>query len=130
MKPADYALRLKVLRRERDYHQSEVDRLQVEIDSMDGNIHEINPAIGEYVCVDNTNSSGYKHYIHVKSYNKKPGGICLMGPGFEDGELFLAKADEHNFFGAEAETIRNISEEEFYQAFDEYVKSIRDTLTV
>lgn len=128
MKPADYALRLRVLRRERDHHQSEVARLQAEIDSMEGDTQKIAQTIGKYVCVDNTVNGGYKYYIHVKSYHNRPKGVCLVGPGFSDSRLYLEKTSEHTVFWTDTETIQNITEEEFYKAFDDHVKSVRDAL--
>ena len=127
MNKQEYENKLQELREERDFHEKEYKRLMEEMDRLETDQKFVDTLIGEYIIIDKKSEGGYKDYFHVHMYEKRPRGVTLYGKGFNinDKGDFLHISDAYFLSWTDFDKITNISVEEFHDALDEYMNTIR-----
>ena len=125
----EYKKKISELRKERDILRARANAIDREMDSLEVNSKIIDFTVGNYVIIDNTSRGGYKTYFHVNTWKNEPRGVRLYGKGFSVGSKCNIHLDESYSLNWE-HFIRpvEITEEEFFKAFDEEVKKIRKGL--
>lgn len=124
----EYEKKLSELRKERNMHQQEVDRINREMDELESNKDTIDLTIGEYISFDRRANGGYLYYFHVDTYDKRPRGVTLYGSGYSNSDLYIKKDGTLTVLWDEIDSIKLITEEEFYEHFDTHVAVIRKKL--
>ena len=125
----EYIKKISELRKERDLLRARADAIDREMDSLKVNSKIIDFTVGNYVIIDNTSRGGYKTYFHVDTWKNEPRGVKLYGRGFSIGNKYNIRLDESYTLNWEhfIQPVE-ITEEEFFKAFDEEVKKIRKGL--
>ena len=125
----EYVKKISELRKERDLLRARADAIDREMDSLEVNSKIIDFTVGNYVIIDNTSRGGYKTYFHVSTWKNEPRGVMLYGKGFSVGSKCNIHLDEsYNLNWEHFIQPVEITEEEFFKAFDEEVKKIRKGL--
>ena len=124
----EYNKKLSELRKERNMYQIEVDRINKEMDELESNKNAIDLTIGEYISFDRRRSGGYLYYFHVHKYDKRPRGVTLYGAGFSNSDNLIKKDTTLTVLWNEVDSLKIVSEKEFYNVFDEHVSDIRKKL--
>lgn len=127
----EYNIKIKELRKERDFHQQEANRLAKEMDELVNSIdkEKINWMIGKYIKIDRRNRGGYLEFFYVDSIDARPRGYLLYGKGFSiSTSIHLDSSTTIYIEDGNLENTSEITKEDFYNAFDEYVKLIRQEL--
>ena len=119
----EYKKKISELRKERDLLRARADAIDREMDSLKVNSKTIDFTVGNYVIIDNTSRGGYKTYFHVDTWKNEPRGVKLYGRGFSIGNKYNIRLDESYSLNWEhfVQPVE-ITEEEFFKAFDEEVK--------
>lgn len=132
MTTEEYNIKIKELRKERDFHQKEVSRLDKEMDELVNSIdkEKIDWMIGKYIKFDGRNKGHYLGFFHVNSIDTRPRGYTLYGKGFDINNSIIRINDTYSLYleGENFDYISEITEDDFYKAFDEYVKLCREKL--
>ena len=130
MNTEEYNIKIKELRKERDFHQEEYQRLMKEMDELSIDQQYIDVHIEKYIKLDRRLKGGYLEFFHVDHWEKRPRGIDLYGSGFVISDFIIKINDSTQIFIEldDISKIEEITEEEFYTAFDNYVKLIREKL--
>lgn len=125
----EYKKKISELRKERDILRARANAIDREMDSLEVNSKIIDFTVGNYVIIDNTSRGGYKTYFHVNTWKNEPRGVRLYGKGFSVGSTCNIHLDESYSLNWEhfIQPVE-ITEEEFFKAFDEEVKKIRKGL--
>lgn len=125
----EYKKKISELRKERDLLRARANAIDREMDSLEVNSKIIDFTVGNYVIIDNTSRGGYKTYFHVSTWKNEPRGVKLYGRGFSIGNKYNIHLDESYSLNWEhfIQPVE-ITEEEFFKAFDEEVKKIRKGL--
>lgn len=125
----EYKKKISELRKERDILRDRANAIDREMDSLEVNSKIIDFTVGNYVIIDNTSRGGYKTYFHVNTWKNEPRGVRLYGKGFSVGNKCNIHLDESYSLNWEhfIQPVE-ITEEEFFKAFDEEVKKIRKGL--
>ena len=125
----EYKKKISELRKERDILRARANAIDREMDSLEVNSKIIDFTVGNYVIIDNTSRGGYKTYFHVNTWKNEPRGVRLYGKGFSVGNKCNIHLDESYSLNWEhfIQPVE-ITEEEFFKAFDEEVKKIRKGL--
>ena len=125
----EYKKKISELRKERDILRARANAIDREMDSLEVNSKIIDFTVGNYVIIDNTGRGGYKTYFHVNTWKNEPRGVRLYGKGFSVGSTCNIRLDESYSLSWEhfIQPVE-ITEEEFFKAFDEEVKKIRKGL--
>lgn len=124
----EYEEKMSELRKERNRHQLEVDRINKEMDELESDKNSVDITVGEYISFDRRKSNGYLYYFHVHDYQKRPRGVTLYGSGFSNCELFIKKDNTLTIMWDEVDNLKIVTEKEFYEAFDNHVTHIRNEL--
>ena len=132
MTPEEYKIKIKELRKERDFHQKESNRLAKEMDELVNSIdkEKVDWMIGKYLKIDRRNKGGYLEFFYVDSIDNRPRGYTLYGKGFDISEIVIKIDDTCTLFVEDGnlDCISEITKDDFYKAFDEYVKLFREKL--
>lgn len=132
MTPEEYKIKIKELRKERDFHQKESNRLAKEMDELVNSIdkEKVNWMIGKYLKIDRRNKGGYLEFFYVDSIDNRPRGYTLYGKGFDISDISIKIDDTNTLFVEDGnlDCISEITKDDFYKAFDEYVKLFREKL--
>lgn len=130
MTTEEYNKTIKELRKERDFHQREANRLA---EAMDRLVNQIDKEktdwmIGKYIKIDRRNSGGYLEFFYVDSIDERPRGFTLYGKGFDISNLIIRVDNTCTLYVEDGnlDCISEISKEDFYKAFDKYIQLIRD----
>lgn len=130
MTTEEYNKTIKELRKERDFHQREANRLA---EAMDRLVNQIDKEktdwmIGKYIKIDRRNSGGYLEFFYVDSIDERPRGFTLYGKGFDISDLIIRVDNTCTLYVEDGnlDCISEISKEDFYKAFDKYIQLIRD----
>ena len=125
----EYVKKISELRKERDILMARANAIDREMDSLEVNSKIIDFTVGNYVIIDNTSRGGYKTHFHVNTCKNEPRGVRLYGMGFSVGSKYNIRLDESYSLNWEhfIQPVE-ITEEEFFKAFDEEVKKIRKGL--
>ena len=125
----EYKKKISELRKERDILRARANAIDREMDNLEVNSKIIDFTVGNYVIIDNTGRGGYKTYFHVNTWKNEPRGVRLYGMGFSVGSKYNIRLDESYSLNWEhfIQPVE-ITEEEFFKAFDEEVKKIRKGL--
>ena len=134
MTPEEYKIKIKELRKERDFHQKEVNRLADEMDELVNSIDKenVNWMIGKYIKIDGRKQGGYLEFFYVDSINTRPRGYTFYGKGFSINDFIIHLSETFILFveyDNNIECIKEITKEDFYKAYDEYVKLMREKLS-
>lgn len=125
----EYVKKISELRKERDILMARANAIDREMDSLEVNSKIIDFTVGNYVIIDNTSRGGYKTYFHVSTWKNELRGVMLYGKGFSVGSKCNIHLDEsYNLNWEHFIQPIEITEEEFFKAFDEEVKKIRKGL--
>lgn len=124
----EYEEKMSALRKERNRHQLEVNRINKEMDELESNKNSVEITVGEYISFDRRRSGGYLYYFHVNDYQKRPRGVTLYGSGFSNSDLFIKKDTTLAIMWNEVDNLKIVTEKEFYDAFDNHVSHIRKEL--
>ena len=125
----EYVKKISELRKERDILMARANAIDREMDSLEVNSKIIDFTVGNYVIIDNTSRGGYKTYFHVSTWKNEPRGVMLYGKGFSVGSKCNIHLDEsYNLNWEHFIQPIEITEEEFFKAFDEEVEKIRKGL--
>jgi len=130
MNAEEYKVKIKELRKERDFHQQEYQRLMKEMDELTIDSKYMDIHIGKFIKFDRRSRGGYLEFFHVDHWEKRPRGIDLYGSGFNVCEWSIHIDNSTQIFleDTDMNSIVEITEEDFYKAFDTYVAGIRKTL--
>ena len=132
MTPEEYKIKIKELRKERDFHQKEVNRLADEMDELVNSIDKenVNWMIGKYIKIDRRKQGGYLEFFYVDSIDTRPRGYTLYGKGFDISEIVISVSDTCTLFVEDGnlDCISEITKDDFYKAFNEYVRLFREKL--
>ena len=132
MTPEEYKIKIKELRKERDLHQAEANRLNQEMDDLVNSIdkEKVDWMIGKYLKIDRRNKGGYLEFFYVDSIDNRPRGYTLYGKGFDISDISIKIDDTNTLFVEDGnlDCISEITKDDFYKAFDEYVKLFREKL--
>lgn len=132
MTPEEYKIKIKELRKERDFHQKESNRLAKEMDELVNSIdkEKVDWMIGKYLKIDRRNKGGYLEFFYVDSIDNRPRGYTLYGKGFDISDISIKIDDTNTLFVEDGnlDCISEITKDDFYKAFDEYVKLFREKL--
>jgi len=132
MTPEEYNIKIKELRKERDFHQKEANRLDKEMDELVKSIdkEKVDWMIGKYLKIDRRNKGGYLEFFYVDSIDNRPRGYTLYGKGFNISNILIKIDDTNTLFVEDGnlDCISEITKDDFYKAFDEYVKLFREKL--
>lgn len=133
MTPEEYNIKIKELRKERDFHQEEANRFAKKMDELVNSIdkEKVDWMIGKYIQIDRRSKGGYLEFFYVDKIESRPRGYTLYGKGFDISEISIHIDSTCTLFVEDGnlDCISEISEEYFYKAFDEYVKLIREKLS-
>ena len=102
-----------------------MDRLAICVDK-----EQIVWMIGKYVTIDKRSKGGYLEFFYVDDIQDRPRGYTLYGKGFAISDLFIKINSTTTLFieDKDIDCISESSEEDFYKAFDEYVRLIKKEL--
>ena len=132
MDAKEYNIKIKELRKERDFHQKEANRLAKEMDELVNSIdkEKVDWMIGKYLKIDRRNKGGYLEFFYVDSIDNRPRGYTLYGKGFDISDISIKIDDTNTLFVEDGnlDCISEITKDDFYKAFDEYVKLFREKL--
>ena len=132
MTQEEYNVKIKELRKERDFHQKEVNRLVNEMDELVNSIdkEKVDWMIGKYIKIDRRNKGGYLEFFYVDSIDNRPRGYTLYGKGFSISEISIKIDDTNTLFVEDGnlDAVSEITKDIFYKAFDEYDKLFREKL--
>lgn len=125
----EYKEKISELRKERDLLRDRANAIDREMDRLEINSKIVDFVVGNYIIIDNTSKGGYKTYFHVDTWKNEPRGVRLYGKGFSVGNKYSIHLDESYTLSWEhfIQPIE-ITEEEFFNVFDEEVKKIRKGL--
>ena len=133
MDAKEYNIKIKELRKERDLHQAEVNRLNQEMDDLVNSIdkEKIDWMIGKYIKIDRRSKGGYLEFFYVDSIDSRPRGYTLYGKGFDISSILIKIDNTSTLFVEDGnlDCVTEISKEDFYKAFDEYIKKLREELS-
>lgn len=133
MDAKEYKITIKELREQRDFYQKEANRLNKEMDELVNSIDKetVNWMIGKYLKIDRRNKSGYLEFFYVDSIDNRPRGYTLYGKGFDISDISIKINDTTTLFVEDGnlDCISEITKDNFYKAFDEYIKIIRNKLS-
>ena len=133
MDPKEYKITIKELREQRDFYQKEANRLNKEMDELVNSIDKetVNWMIGKYLKIDRRNKGGYLEFFYVDSIDNRPRGYTLYGKGFNISDISIKIDDTTTLFVEDGnlDCISEITKDDFYKAFDEYIKIIRNKLS-
>lgn len=128
----EYNIKIKELRKQRDFHQKEANRLCEEMDILVNSIdkEKIDWIIGKYIKIDRRNSGGYLEFFYVDKIDNRPRGYTLYGKGFDISDSIIRIDNTCTLFVEDGniKCISEITKDDFYKAFDEYVKLFREKL--
>lgn len=130
MNQNEYKAKIKELRKQRDFHQKEYQRLMKEMDELTIDKKYVDIHVGKFIKFDRRRNGGYLEFFHVDHWEKRPRGIVLYGSGFNICEFSIKIDDSTQIFLEDnnIDSIVEITEEDFYKAFDVYVDGIRKKL--
>jgi len=132
MDAKEYKITIKELREQRDFYQKEANRLAKEMDELVNSINKetVNWMIGKYLKIDRRNTGGYLEFFYVDNIDTRPRGYTLYGKGFDISEIVIKINDTCTLFVEDGnlDCISEITKDDFYKAFDEYVKLFREKL--
>jgi len=132
MNTEEYNIKIKELRKERDFHQKEANRLAKEMDELVNSIdkEKVDWMIGKYIKIDRRNTGGYLEFFYVDFIDNRPRGYTLYGKGFDISDIVIKIDDSNTLFVEDGnlDCISEITKDDFYKAFDEYVKLFREKL--
>lgn len=132
MNTEEYNIKIKELRKERDFHQREANKLAIEMDNLVNLIdkEKVDWMIGKYIKIDKRNKGGYLEFFYVDSIDNRPRGYTLYGKGFDISEIVIKIDDTTTLFieDGNLDCISEITKYDFYKAFDEYIKLFREKL--
>ena len=102
MTTEEYNIKIKELRKERDFHQKEASRLDKEMDELVNSIdkEKIDWMIGKYIKFDGRNKGQYLGFFHVNSIDTRPRGYTLYGKGFDISNSIIRINDTYYDFNA------------------------------
>lgn len=133
MNTEEYKVKIKELRKERDFHQFEANRIAHEMDELVNSVDKenVNWMIGKYLKIDRRDKGGYLKFFYVDSIDTRPRGYTFYGKGFPITEFGIRLEDTFVLFVEtdNLECVEETTKENFYKAFDEYVKLIREKLS-
>lgn len=133
MTPEEYKIKIKELREQRDFYQKEANRLNKEMDELVNLIdkEKVDWMIGKYLKIDRRNKGGYLEFFYVDSIDNRPRGYILYGKGFDISDISIKIDDTITLFVEDGnlDCISEITKDNFYKAFDEYIKIIRNKLS-
>lgn len=133
MDAKEYKITIKELREQRDFYQKEANRLNKEMDELVNSINKetVNWMIGKYLKIDRRNKGGYLEFFYVDSIDNRPRGYTLYGKGFDISDISIKIDDTTTLFVEDGnlDCISEITKDNFYKAFDEYIKIIRNKLS-
>lgn len=133
MDAKEYKITIKELREQRDFYQKEANRLNKEMDELVNSIDKetVNWMIGKYLKIDRRNKGGYLEFFYVDSIDNRPRGYTLYGKGFDISDISIKINDTTTLFVEDGnlDCISEITKDNFYKAFDEYIKIIRNKLS-
>lgn len=133
MTPEEYKIKIKELREQRDFYQKEANRLNKEMDELVNSIdkEKVDWMIGKYLKIDRRNKGGYLEFFYVDSIDNRPRGYTLYGKGFDISDISIKIDDTNTLFieDGNLDCISEITKDNFYKAFDEYIKIIRNKLS-
>jgi len=132
MNTEEYNIKIKELRKERDFHQEEVRRLNEEMDKLVNSIdkEKVDWMLKKFIKIDRRNKGGYLEFFYVDKIDNRPRGYTLYGKGFDISEIVIKINDTCTLFVEDGnlDCISEITKDDFYKAFDEYVKLFREKL--
>lgn len=125
----EYKKKISELRKERDNLRRRADEIDKEMDALKVDSKVVDFIVGNFIVIDRTHRGGYKTYFHVNTWKNEPRGVRLYGKGFSVGSTCNIHLDEsYNLNWEHFIQPVEITEEEFFKAFDEEVKKIRKGL--
>ena len=128
----EYDKKIKALRKERDEHQREANRLLKEMDELTKSLdaEDINWTIGKCIQIDKRSKGGYLEFFLVDSYEHHPRGFTLYGKGFCISDSVIRIESTCTLFIEDGDLnfLKEIDIDKFYSAFDNYVKILREEL--
>lgn len=124
----EYNKRLNELRKERDFHQGEYKRLMREMDILASDRLKVDVTIGKYIKINRCPTGGYITYFHVDTYKDRPRGVTIYGRGFYNSRCNVGFESQETILWDEVDLIEEVTEQEFFAAFDEYVDKIKQSL--
>lgn len=132
MTTEEYNIKIKELRKERDFHQKEANRLANEMNELVNSIdkEKIDWILGKYIKIDRRTKGGYLEFFYVDSIENSPRGYTLYGKGFDISDIIIRIESTSTLYieDGNLDVIFEISEEDFYKVFDEYTKLLREKL--
>lgn len=132
MTPEEYNIKIKELRKNRDFHQDQANRFAKKMDELviDIDKEKINWMLGKYIQIDRRSKGGYLEFFYVDKIEFRPRGYTLYGKGFDISEIVIKINDTCTLFVEDGnlDCISEITKDDFYKAFDEYVKLFREKL--
>lgn len=132
MTPEEYNIKIKELRKNRDFHQDQANRFAKKMDELVNLIdkEKVDWMIGKYLKIDRRNKGGYLEFFYVDSIDNRPRGYTLYGKGFDISEIVIKINDTCTLFVEDGnlDCISEITKDDFYKAFDEYIKLFREKL--
>lgn len=130
MTKEEYNRKMHELREQRDFHNREYRRLMEEMDRLETDEKPFADVLGKFILIDNRSDGGYKEYFHVHFYEKRPRGVTLYGKGFSIGSKrnYVHISETLTIYWTEADKIKIIDSDEFYESFDELLSEIKFSL--
>lgn len=132
MNTKEYNIKIKELRKERNFHQDEVRRLDEEMDKLVNSIdkEKVDWMLEKFIKIDRRVKGGYLEFFYVDKIENRPRGYTLYGRGFKISDKFINIDDTCTLFveDGHVEMIEEITKEDYYLAFDTYIKLIREEL--
>ena len=124
----EYNKKLDELRKQREFHREEMNKIEREMDNLETDINAINLTVGEFIKVDYTKHGGYVVYMHVHSYQKRPRGVSLYGRGFSVNRHSISSDKMMTLDWDDIDKIQIITAGEFYAAFENNIMTFRNDL--
>lgn len=133
MNTEEYNIKIKELRKERDFHRREANRLDEEMDKLVNSIDKdkVDWMLDKYIQLDRRPSGGYLEFFHVDKIESRPRGYTLYGKGFDISMSLINVSNTCTLFieDGNLNCITEITREDFYKAFDKYIEIIRNELS-
>ena len=128
----EYSKKLVELRHERDRLRNLANKIDKEMDQLEGDSRLADFTVGKYIKVDRADKGGYIEYFRVDKWEKCPRGVNLYGKGFSDTPkataTYLHLSESLRLTWDELELPVEITEEEFIGAYDSRINQMRNYL--
>jgi DNA mismatch repair ATPase MutS len=124
----EYNNKLDELRKQRELHREEINKIEREMDQLETDKKAIDLIVGEFIKVDHSSHGGYVEYMHVHSYEKRPRGVTLYGRGFTVNNHCISADKSMTLYWDDIDKIQTVTAGEFYAAFENNIMKFRNDL--